>query len=123
VGPEPTDVAPGLQAVQLDAQVRLEENWRDIQRYLVALLRWSGIGEAEAEELPVLPAREQIFRPVDVHAHPNAGENDVLVVDCAPTAETLRLLTLPDALGWYMERIVPLERKVARVVRPVIGQL
>ena len=123
LGSEPTTIAPGLDAVQLDAQARLEANWRDIQEYLVALLRWSGIGEVQAEELSVLPGLEEIFSLIDVQRFAAAGTYDVIVVDCAPTAETLRLLSLPDALGWYMERIFPIERKVARVVRPVLGQM
>jgi arsenite-transporting ATPase len=123
LGPEPTAVAPGLDAVQLDAQVRLEDNWREIQDYLVALLRWSGIGEVQAEELSVLPGLEEIFSLIDVQRHAAEGRYDVIVVDCAPTAETLRLLSLPDALGWYMQRIFPVERKLARVIRPVLGQM
>lgn len=123
LGGAPTEVAPGLDAVQLDAQLRLEDSWRDIQDYLVQLLRWSGIGEVQAEELSVLPGLEEIFALIDVHRYAASGDHDVIVVDCAPTAETLRLLSLPDALGWYMERIFPIERKVARVVRPVLGQM
>lgn len=119
----PTEIQPGLDAVQLDAQARLEDNWRDIQDYLIALLRWSGIGEVQAEELSVLPGLEEIFSLIDVHDYARGGDYDVILVDCAPTAETLRLLSLPDALGWYMERIFPIERKVARVVRPVLGQM
>ena len=123
VGPDPTPIAPGLDVLQLDAQARLEDNWRDIQDYLIALLRWSGIGEVQAEELSVLPGLEEIFSLIDVQRYAAEGRYDVIVVDCAPTAETLRLLSLPDALGWYMERIFPIERKVAKVVRPVLGQM
>jgi arsenite/tail-anchored protein-transporting ATPase len=123
LGPEPTQVVPGLDAVQLDAQARLEDNWRDIQDYLISLLRWSGIGEVQAEELSVLPGLEEIFSLIDVQQFATAGDHDVIIVDCAPTAETLRLLSLPDALSWYMERIFPIERKVARMVRPVLGQM
>jgi arsenite-transporting ATPase len=123
LGATPRGVAPGLDAVQLDAQARLEDSWRDIQEYLVKLLRWSGIGEVQAEELSVLPGLEEIFSLIDVNRYAASGDYDVVVVDCAPTAETLRLLSLPDALGWYMERIFPIERKVARVVRPVLSQM
>lgn len=123
LGPDATTVAPGLQAEQIDARLRLEENWREIQSYLVALLSWGGVGEVEAEELSVVPGIEEIFSLIDVKRHVEAGRHDLLVVDCAPTAETLRLLSLPDALGWYMERIFPVERKVARAVRPVLGRL
>ena len=123
LGAEPTRVAPNLHAEQIDAQQRLEENWRDIRGYLVSLLSWGGVDAVEAEELSVIPGLEEIFSLIDVKRHVEAGEVDLLVVDCAPTAETLRLLSLPDALGWYLERIFPVERKVAKVVRPVLGRI
>lgn len=123
LGPEPTMIAERLEAQQIDAQRRLEENWREIQRYLVALLQWGGVGEIQAEELSVIPGIEEIFSLLDVKHHVDQDRHDLLVVDCAPTAETLRLLSLPDALGWYIERIFPVERKVARMVRPVLGRM
>ena len=123
LGDEPRRVAANLDAEQINAQQRLEDNWREIQSYLVALLSWGGVGEVEAEELSVLPGIEEIFSLIDVKRHVQAGHHDLLVVDCAPTAETLRLLSLPDALSWYMERIFPIERKVARAIRPVLGRM
>lgn len=123
LGSEPRRVAENLDAEQIDAQQRLEDNWREIQSYLVALLSWGGVGEVEAEELSVLPGIEEIFSLIDVRRHVQAAHHDLLVVDCAPTAETLRLLSLPDALSWYMERIFPIERKVARAIRPVLGRM
>ena len=123
LGPEPTSVAPNLAAEQIDAQQRLEDNWRDIRSYLVSLMAWGGVGTVEAEELSVIPGLEEIFSLIDVKRHVDADEHDLLVVDCAPTAETLRLLSLPDALGWYLERIFPVERKVAKVVRPMLGRI
>jgi arsenite-transporting ATPase len=123
VGSAPTRVAPNLWAEQIDARARLEESWRQIQEYLIALLSWGGIDEVEAEELSVLPGLEEIFSLVDVRRHVDAGAHDLLVVDCAPTAETLRLLSLPDALGWYLERIFPMQRRVATVVRPMLGRV
>ncbi len=123
LGPEPTAIAPNLDAEQVDAQQRLEDNWRDIRTYLVDLLSWGGVDAVEAEELSVIPGLEEIFSLIDVKRHVEADAYDLLIVDCAPTAETLRLLSLPDALGWYLERIFPVERKVARVVRPMLGRL
>jgi arsenite/tail-anchored protein-transporting ATPase len=123
LGAEPTRVTDNLEAEQIDAQARLEDNWRDIRSYLVDLLSWGGVDAVEAEELSVIPGLEEIFSLIDVKRHVDAGEHDVLVVDCAPTAETLRLLSLPDALGWYLERVFPVERTVAKVVRPVLGRL
>ena len=123
LGPEPTLVAPNLEAEQIDAQQRLEDNWRDIRSYLVSLLSWGGVDTVEAEELSVIPGLEEIFSLIDVKRHVDADAHDLLVVDCAPTAETLRLLSLPDALGWYLERIFPVERKVAKVVRPMLSRV
>jgi arsenite/tail-anchored protein-transporting ATPase len=123
LGAEPTLIAPNLHAEQIDARRRLEENWREIQEYLIALLNWGGVEEVAAEELSILPGLEEIFSLIDVRRHVEAAEHDLLVVDCAPTAETLRLLSLPDALGWYLERIFPFQRKIANVVRPVLGRV
>ncbi len=123
IGSDPIRVADGLDAEQVDARRRLEDHWGEIQAYLVSLLSWGGVGEVEAEELAIVPGLEEIFSLVDIRRHVDRGAHDLLVVDCAPTAETLRLLSLPDALGWYLERVFPVERKVARVVRPVLGRV
>ena len=123
LGPTPTAVTDNLHAEQIDAQQRLEDNWREIRAYLVSLMAWGGVGAVEAEELSVIPGLEEIFSLIDVKRHVDAAAHDLLVVDCAPTAETLRLLSLPDALGWYLERVFPVERKVAKVVRPMLGRM
>jgi arsenite/tail-anchored protein-transporting ATPase len=123
LGTGPTVVGDRLEAAQIEAHDRLETHWGDVQAYLAALLRWGGVGEVEAEELALLPGLEEIFSLVDLRTHVDAGRHDLLIVDCAPTAETLRLLSLPDALGWYIERVFPIERKVARVVRPMLGRV
>jgi arsenite-transporting ATPase len=108
---------------QLDATERLEETWGDVQRYLVSLLDWSGAGAIEAEELAVVPGLEEIFALGDIKAYAESGDWDVVVVDCAPTAETLRLLSLPEILGWYMDRVFPAGRNVAGLLRPVLSRL
>jgi arsenite-transporting ATPase len=116
-------VAPNLWAEQIDAQARLEEGWREIQDYVLSLLDWGGVDAVAAEELSVIPGLDEIFSLTDVKRAASSGLYDLLVVDCAPTAETLRLLSLPDAMNWYFERIFPLERKAARVVRPVVNRV
>jgi arsenite-transporting ATPase len=119
LGSEASEVAPGLWAEQVDAQARLEQNWREIQEYMVALLNWGGVEAIEAEELSVLPGLDEIFSLIDINRHEQSGEYDLLIVDCAPTAETLRLLSLPDALNWYIQRVFPSGRRLASVIRPV----
>ncbi len=123
LGDAPTTVAESLEAEQLDPHTRLEQHWAGIRGYLVSLLRWSGLEEVQAEELSLLPGLEELFALIDVLRHAEAGHHDVLVVDCAPTAETLRLLSLPEALGWYLERAFDMERTFTRVVRPMLGRV
>lgn len=120
---EPTPVAPNLVGQQIDAQRRLEQQWGTVRDYLADLFDWGGAGGIAAEELTVFPGMDELFALAEVQDHAASGAYDVLVVDCAPTAETLRLLSLPETLGWYMERLFPMERKVARVVRPVLSRV
>jgi arsenite-transporting ATPase len=123
LGPTPTPVAPSLSGQQLDSHLRMEEAWGDIQAYVVDVLGWAGIDAIEAEELSVVPGLDEIFGLSDIKAFATSGEWDVIVVDCAPTAETIRFLSLPDVLSWYMERIFPVERKVVRAVRPLLSRV
>jgi arsenite/tail-anchored protein-transporting ATPase len=108
-----------LVAQQIDAQARLERHWREVRDYLVALFAWGGVGRVEAEELVLLPGLDELFSLIDLRHQVDSQEHDLVVVDCAPTAETLRLLSLPDALRWYVDRMLQPGRRVARAVRPL----
>jgi arsenite-transporting ATPase len=123
VGEQPTPIAEGLWAEQIDAQSRLERNWRDIQEYMIQLMNWAGVETIQAEELSVIPGLDEIFSLIDVRTHVEEGRYDLLVVDCAPTAETLRLLSLPEVMSWYIERIFPIQRRVVQGVRPVVSRM
>lgn len=108
---------------QLDARVRMEEAWGTVREYLVSLLDWAGADAVEAEELAVIPGLEEIFALADIKGYVDSHDYDLVVVDCAPTAETLRLLSLPDVLGWYMDRIFPAQRSITRAVRPLLARM
>ena len=123
IGPDALEIAPNLWAEQIDPQLRLQENWREIQRHAMAVLEWTGIGEIEAEELSVIPGLDELFSIADVKRHHDEGAYETLIVDCAPTGETLRLLSLPDIIQWYMERIFPVERRVMGALRPVARRM
>jgi arsenite/tail-anchored protein-transporting ATPase len=123
LGAEPRQVTDNLWAEQIDSQARLEANWREIQDYVVNLLNWGGVNQVEAEELSVIPGLDELFSLIDINRYHQKGGYDLLVVDCAPTAETLRLLSLPDALGWYIDRIFPSSRRMAAVARPLLGRI
>src|SRR5207253_8351009 len=94
-----------------------------IQEYMVSLMNWAGVDAIQAEELSVLPGLDEIFSLIDVKRYVEAGEHDLLVVDCAPTAETLRLLSLPEIMNWYIERIFPVERRVVKTIRPMLSKI
>ena len=119
----PVAGADGLYGQQLDAQDRMEDAWVEIQQYLLEVFRWAGVEGLEAEELSVLPGLDEIFALSDIKLHATTGEWDVVVVDCAPTAETIRLLSLPDVLSRYMERIFPVGRRVTRAVSPLVARV
>ncbi|HEX2563187.1 MAG TPA: ArsA family ATPase [Acidimicrobiales bacterium] len=123
LGPLVAPVAEGLWGQQLDPQDRMEDSWAEIQRYLVEVFRWAGVEAIEAEELSVVPGLDEVFALADIREHASSGDWDVLVVDCAPTAETIRLLSLPDILGRYMERVFPIGRRVSRVVSPLVARM
>lgn len=115
-----TEVDTGLYVQHVDAHGRLERSWGDIQRYLLSVLDAAGVDRIEAEELTVLPGAEEVLALLEVRDQVESGRWDLVVVDCAPTAETLRLLALPEALGWYMERLFPFERRIVKTFRPVL---
>jgi arsenite/tail-anchored protein-transporting ATPase len=110
-----------LYGQQLDATERLEDTWGDIQEWLSRVFEWGGLDAVEAEELAVLPGLDEVFALADIKAYADSGEWDVVVVDCAPTAETLRFLSLPDILRWYMDRVFPAGRTLTNLMRPVLG--
>jgi arsenite/tail-anchored protein-transporting ATPase len=120
VGPEPTPLADLLCAQQVDAQRRFERSWAEISGYLLSVLDAAGVDPVAAEELTVLPGAEEVLALLEVRAQARSGAWDVVVVDCAPTAETLRLLALPEALGWYIDRVLPAERRIVKALRPVL---
>ena len=123
LGDHPVEIVEGLFGQQLDAQARMEDTWVEIQAWLRDVFQWAGVDAIEAEELSVIPGLDEIFSLSDIKGYAASGEWDVVVVDCAPTAETLRLLSLPEILRWYMDRVFPMSRKVNRVVSPLLGRV
>ena len=117
------EIAPNLYGQQLDAQDRMEDSWDELQGFIQEVFRWSGVDEIEAEELSIVPGLDEIFALTDIKAHAQSGEWDVIVVDCAPTAETIRLLSLPGVLSWWMERLFPIGRQLSKSLGPIVSGL
>jgi arsenite-transporting ATPase len=122
VGSEPSQVADNLYVQQVDAQLRFEQSWAEIQGYLLSVLDVAGVDSMAAEELTVIPGAEEVLALLELRLHALSDDWDLVVVDCAPTAETLRLLALPEALGWYMQRVFPMQQKVVKALRPVLNR-
>ncbi|MEX1125480.1 MAG: ArsA family ATPase [Acidimicrobiia bacterium] len=123
LGSEPSKVVAGLDGQQIDTQRQLDKYWGSIRRQLMDVLDWGGAGGIEAEEFLVFPGMDELFALLEVNRHARSGVYDVIVVDCAPTAETLRLLSLPEVLSWYFEKVLPTERRLMRAARPILSRL
>ena len=123
LGDDPREIAPRLFAQQIDTQSQLEAFWSEIHEQLMAVFNWGGVDGIAAEEFLVFPGMDELFSLLEVKEHAKSGKYDAIVVDCAPTAETLRLLSLPEVLSWYFDRVLPTERKIMRAARPVLSRV
>jgi arsenite-transporting ATPase len=115
----PTDVGGGLFAQQIQAQDELERHWSGVQRWLGGVLIERGVDRIAAEELTVPPGGDELFSLLALKALHESGDWDVIVVDCAPTGETLRLLSFPDAARWWLEKVLGRERALLAAARPL----
>lgn len=122
IGPEPVQLADNLWAQEVDARYSMDKYWGLFQKYMVALFSRNGVDDIVAEEVTILPGLEEGAHLLWINKYFNEGEFDVLIVDAAPTAETLRLLSLPDVTRWWFERVLSLTRGAAKLLRP-IGRL
>ena len=116
-------VADGLWAQQVSAQDELERNWSAVQDWLGELLVERGVDRISAEELTVPPGMDELFSLLQIRRHHEEGRFDVVVVDCAPTGETLRLLSFPDAARWWLEKVFPAQGALLAAARPLAGAL
>jgi arsenite/tail-anchored protein-transporting ATPase len=116
---EPTDMGGGLWAQQVQAQEELERNWSAVQSWLGGVLSERGVERIAAEELTVPPGADELFSLMRLKRHAESGEWDAIVVDCAPTGETLRLLSFPDAAQWWLDRVMGRESALLGAARPL----
>ncbi len=118
LGPRPSQVGELLWAQQIEAQHEMEANWAAVQEWLGRLLAARGVLGVAAEELTVPPGMDELFSLLQIREHHASGSYDVIVVDCAPTGETLRLLSFPDVARWWLDKVVPWERRLIAAARP-----
>jgi arsenite-transporting ATPase len=123
LGPTPLEIAPKLWAQESDVFFNVARYWGRIQAYAASVLRWRGLDEVMAEEMTVLPGMDEVGSLLWIADHHDSGKYDVVVVDAAPTGETLRLLSLPEAAKWWMEKIEPIGRRITKLTGPLIQRV
>ena len=119
IGPEPTKLGPGLWAQEVSARAEMVRHWSAVQDWFGDLLIGRGVDRISAEELSVPPGMDELFSLLAIQDHHRSGSYDVIVVDCAPTGETLRLLAFPDVARWWLERVFPQQGRLLDAVRPL----
>jgi arsenite/tail-anchored protein-transporting ATPase len=119
LGGEPTPVGPNLFGQEVQAQDEMERHWDAVQDWLGGLFAERGVDRISAEELTVPPGMDELFSLLQIKRHHEAADFDAIVVDCAPTGETLRLLSFPDVAGWWLEKVFSWERRVMSAARPI----
>ena len=123
LGSDPSRVVEHLDGQQIDTQHQLDKYWGSIRRQLIDVLDWGGAAGIEAEEFLIFPGMDELFALLEVNRYARSGQYDVVIVDCAPTAETLRLLSLPEVLSWYFDKVMPTERRIMRAARPLLSRI
>ena len=120
LGPEPKRIMPNLHAQEIDVYYSLEKYWGKLTEYMQSLFSWMKVDDVLSEEFSILPGMEEVSCFLWVYQHFQDESYDVIIVDSAPTGETLRLLSLPDVARWWIVKIFPIERRVVKVIRPAM---
>jgi arsenite-transporting ATPase len=120
---DPYTISPGLDIHEVNIQYEIRRHWREISGYVSAVLRTTGISGVEAEELAILPGMEELSAMMYVNEYRRENRYDVMVLDCAPTAESLRFVSMPTTLEWYMKHIFPFQRTMLKAVRPIANRV
>ena len=121
--PEPTLIAERLWAQECDVYFNMEKYWGTVQRWMESLLVWEGFDRTLADEMVVLPGMDELASLLWILEHHRTDLYDLIVVDCAPTAETFRLLSFPDAGRWWLDKIFPMSRRISGLARPLLKRL
>ena len=119
--PLPIDEHLSIQEVNIQKEIK--RHWREISTYVISVLRTTGISDVEAEELAILPGMEELSAMMYVNQYRRENRYQVIVLDCAPTAESMRFVSMPTTLEWYMKHIFPFQRGILKAVRPVANRI
>ncbi|WP_197430991.1 ArsA family ATPase [Anoxybacillus sp. P3H1B] len=120
---EPTQMMENLWAQEINTTYEMEKGWGKIQKYITLLFTSRSISDITTEELTMFPGMEDLMSLLKILEYYKEKQFDVIIIDCAPTGETLAMLSFPDMLRWWMEKLFPLKRKALKVIRPVAQPL
>ena len=120
---DPYPIADKLAIHEVNIQKEIKRHWREISAYVISVLRTTGISDVEAEELAILPGMEELSAMMWVNQFRREQRYDVIVLDCAPTAESMRFVSMPTTLDWYMKHIFPFQRTILKAVRPLANRV
>jgi arsenite-transporting ATPase len=120
---DPYPIDERLAIHEVNIQKEIKRHWKEISAYVVSVLRTTGISDVEAEELAILPGMEELSALMYVNQFRREGRYDVIVLDCAPTAESMRFVSMPATLEWYMKHIFAFQRGLLKAVRPIANRV
>ncbi len=123
LGPDPIEVGSGLWGQEVTAINGMRENWDRVSTWMSGVLASQGVDRVRAEELTVPPGMDELFALLEIKRHWDSGEFDVLVIDCAPTGETLKLLGFPEIARWWMKKVFPWNRNLLTTAAPLAKAL
>jgi arsenite-transporting ATPase len=123
LSPEPEEIQPNLWAQEIDVTHEVEKGWGLVQEYFTKLFTSKAVKDITTEELTVFPGMEDLLSLLRILKYYRDGTFDAIIIDCAPTGETLALLSFPDMFRWWMEKLFPIKRKAARVAKPIVEPL
>jgi arsenite/tail-anchored protein-transporting ATPase len=120
---DPLSVTDRLSILELNIQKEVKRHWQEISGYVISVLRTTGISGVEAEELAILPGMEELSAMMYINQYRREERYDVVVLDAAPTAESMRFISMPTTLDWYMKHIFPFQRNLLKAVRPIANRV
>ena len=123
LGPEPTKIKNNLHAIEVNPYVDLKENWQSVQKYYTRIFAAQGVSGVVADEMTILPGMEELFSLLRIKRYKAAGLYDALVLDTAPTGETLRLLSLPDTLSWGMKAVKNVNKYIMKPLSKPLSKM
>jgi arsenite-transporting ATPase len=123
LNPYPTQISENLYGMEVNVEYELEQHWNTIKEYLTIFFKSQGIDDVVAEELAIFPGFDELASLLHLLSYYENKEYDVIILDCAPTGETLRLLSVPEVAKWYMNRFFGIEKRVLKLVKPIAEPL